>query len=342
MSHPATTAKLRGALRAPWSVVHRFIGARARRWARRRQGADPPQLRLESRRIYILPTAAGLVYAAMLAVMLAGSMNYNNNLGFALTFLLAALGIVSIYHTHRTLVGLRVGYLGAEPVFAGEALQLRFTLGNEEPRPREDISLHWSEGPEICTTMPGDDSRIISLPLATTHRGPMMLPPLHLASRTPLGLSCAWAWVHLQERPLVYPRPASRVAVRSLVHPAASIDGRGTGGDDDFAGLRPWTSSDSPRHIAWKSYARSGELLIRHFRGGHDEQKLWFDWAALPPGDVETRISLLTRLVIDAFEAREHWGLAVPGHRLGPDGGREHLHRCLRCLATLALPAQEP
>lgn len=342
MSHPATTAGLHGVLRAPWHAARRSIATRAQHWAYRRQGADPRQLTLESRRIYILPTGAGLVYAIMMAVMLAGAMNYNNNLAFALTFLLAALGIVSIFHTHRSLAGLQLGYLDAEPVFAGEDLQVRFTLGNEDLRPREDLSLDWNGGPGIRTTVPAGDSRMVSLPLTTTRRGPVSLPPLRLSSHGPLGLTRAWTWIHLQEGPLAYPRPARRAEVRSLWQPAATLEGRGCGGDDDFAGLRPWQSSDPPRRIAWKRYARSGELLVGQFRGGREEQRLWFDWDALPPGDVETRISLLTRLVIDAFEAGGYWGLVVPGHRLGPDGGRKHLHRCLRCLATAALPVPEP
>ena len=35
--------------------------------------------------------------------MLLGAMNYNNNLGFALTFLLAGVGIVSMHHCHHNL-----------------------------------------------------------------------------------------------------------------------------------------------------------------------------------------------------------------------------------------------
>ena len=100
-------------MRSPWVFIRESIGERTRRWARRRHGQDPPQLILASQRIYILPTPSGLVYAVLLATMLAGSMNYNNNLAFALTFLLAGIGIVAIYHTHRTLSGLRVQYLGA-------------------------------------------------------------------------------------------------------------------------------------------------------------------------------------------------------------------------------------
>lgn len=337
MSPSATIAGLHDTLCLPWTWLRRQIAGQTLRWARRRQGTDPSQITLQSRRIYILPTGAGLLYAIMLLVMLAAAMNYNNNLGFALTFVLAALGIVSIHHTHRNLAGLHLGHLGAAPVFAGEALAVRFALDNDDRRPREELSLQWSEGTAATITVPPGASRIITVPLVTTRRGPMELPPLRISSRAPLGLTRAWAWVHPGERPLVYPRPADRTAVAA---PSASVgECASRSGGDDFAGLRAWQNADSLRHIAWKHYARSDELLVHQFHGGETRQILWFDWDSMPSLEVETRASLLTRLVIDACAAGATWGLALPGTRCGPATGDDHLRRCLRGLATVALPA---
>jgi len=326
-------------MRSPWVLIRNSIGERTRRWARRRHGQDPPQLMLASQRIYILPTPSGLVYGVMVATMLAGSMNYNNNLAFALTFLLAGIGIVTIYHTHRTLSGLRLQYLGAEPVFAGDPLQVRFSLVNESRQPREEILLDWDGSSEIPGGVPALDTRIVGLPLATRRRGPMTLPGLRLASRAPLGLMRAWAWVHMEPRPLVYPRPAPVRVPAMRPETATPADGLRHQGDDDFAGLRDYQIGDSPRRIAWKSYARTGALLVREYRGGSNEELVWIDWDALPASDVETRVARLTRLVIDAFEDGRSWGLRVPGTRIEPASGRDQLHRCLRCLAMAGLPA---
>lgn len=325
----------------PWNAIRRGIAARARRWALRRQGRDPGQLMLASRRIYILPTPSGLVFGVMVATMLAGAMNYNNNLAFALTFLLAGVGIVTIYHTHRTLTGLRVHYLGAEPVFAGEVLQVRIALANDQLRPREEIFLDWEDASPVPGGVAPMTSRVVRLPLATTRRGPMPLPGLRIATRAPLGLTRAWAWVHMDPRPLVWPRPAAS----SPVLPQPDGNQRPTGeqqrGDDDFAGLRGYQPGDSPRRIAWKSFARTAELLVRDYRGGSPEQRLWIDWDALPPSDVETRVARLTRMVLDAAASGRSWGLKIPGTRIEPASGSEHLHRCLRCLALAGLPPRQ-
>jgi uncharacterized protein (DUF58 family) len=327
-------------MRSPWRHVRGLALERARRWALGRQGHDPPALTLASPRIYILPTAAGFVYAAMLATMLAGSMNYNNNLAFALTFLLAGVGIVAIYHTHRTLAGLHLQYLGAEPVFAGDHLQVRFALTNESAKPREEIFLDWSGGAEVPGGLAPLHSRTVVLPLATATRGLVPLPALRLATRAPLGLMRAWAWVHLEVRPVVYPRPAHDAVAPARPESDAPASGSAQRGDDDFAGLRSYQPGDSPRRIAWKSYARSGELLVREYGSGRADDLVWIDWDALAGRDTETRIAQLARLVVDAFEDGLRWGLRLPGARLGPGQGRDHLHVCLRALATFAPPGQ--
>jgi uncharacterized protein (DUF58 family) len=326
-------------MRSPWLVIDQAIGERTRRWARRRHGREASQLTLASQRIYILPTSAGLVYAAMAATMLAGSMNYSNNLAFGLTFLLASIGIVTIYQTHGMLSGLRVQYLGAEPVFAGDPLQVRFALVNESEQPREEIVLDWEGCAEIPGGVPALDSRTVRLSLPTQRRGPRPLPGLRVSCRAPLGLMRAWAWVHLEACPLVYPRPS--LARVPAAHPEtpAPAPGFRYRAQEDFAGLRAYQIGDSPRHIAWKSYAKTGVLLVRDYRGGSNLEPMWIDWDALPASDVETRVARLTRLVIEAFEEDRSWGLRVPGVCIDPAGGREHLHRCLRCLATTGLSA---
>ena len=99
------------------------VTRRVERWARRRQGEDAATVTLTARRTYILPTGVGLVYAMMTFTMLLGSMNYNNNLSFVLTFFLVGLGFVAMHQCQRNLVGLEVRYAGVDPVFAGGVAQ---------------------------------------------------------------------------------------------------------------------------------------------------------------------------------------------------------------------------
>jgi hypothetical protein len=60
---------------------------------------------LGQRNIYILPTVSRLAFALTLVVMLLASINYQLNLGYVLTFLLAGAALVSMHLTHGTCAG---------------------------------------------------------------------------------------------------------------------------------------------------------------------------------------------------------------------------------------------
>ena len=74
--------------------------------ANRIWGFTPPEsgtIVLVHRRVYILPTQLGWLFALTLAILLVGSINYALSLGFALTFLLAGMGLAGMAHTARNL-----------------------------------------------------------------------------------------------------------------------------------------------------------------------------------------------------------------------------------------------
>ncbi|MGA8204984.1 MAG: DUF58 domain-containing protein, partial [Woeseiaceae bacterium] len=108
---------------------------------------------------------------------------------------------------------------------------------------------------------------------------------------------------------------------------------------EDFAGLRRFHDGDSPRHVAWKAYARSGQLLSKRFAGA-DTSSQWFDVDAVPAPDLEARLSILTRWVLDADRSREDYGLRLGASRLGPAHGDAHRRRCLEALALYGLDAE--
>src|SRR3954470_2560511 len=88
-------------------------------WQQRLPRSDT--LLLTQRNIYILPTRAGLMFGLTLIVLLVASINYQLNLGYVLTFLLAGSGVVSMHLTHATLRGLTLHLKPLQPVFANEA-----------------------------------------------------------------------------------------------------------------------------------------------------------------------------------------------------------------------------
>ena len=293
---------------------------------------------LTQRRIFILPTGAGLLYAAVLCAMLIGTINYNLSLGHALVFLLAGLGLVAMVHTFRNLLGLRIAPGRAEPVFAGETAH--FTLYVENPRrhARRALELAIGGNPPVVQDVPADERASIVLPCAAIRRGRLDPGRVTLGSRYPLGLFRAWSYPHPPLSCLVYPKPLA-----APLPPAASgretAGRRGNGGQEDFSGLRERQPNESPRHIAWKAVARDFEhrpLLVKQFDGGAAEA-LWLDWEATPHhGDMEMRLSLLTGWVLAAEREQYRYGLRLPGRVIAPDCGPLHRDACLEALALHA------
>lgn len=313
------------------AVSERFI-----RWALRVKPPEPTLIRFGQRRVYVLPTRAGVLYAMSLLVMLTGAINYNLSLGYALVFLLAGLGITAILQTFRNLAGLSLTLGLPEPVFAGDPARFPVFLHNDTPRQRTLIRLAAAGQTPVTADIPAHDTTRILLPVATTRRGWCELPRITPDTVWPLGLIRAWAYAAPAGRCLVYPHPADAVPPAPTFGDPAGGKLSSDGGDEDFAGLRRHQPSDPPHHVAWKTAARQGSetpLQTKQFSGSATPV-LWFDWKSLPPHlDTEMRLSILTRWVLDADAAGHAWGLRLPGRQLGRAHGPAHLHACLQALA---------
>lgn len=318
-------ARLAGRLRTA-------LEARTQAWIRRRQGLDSDPVRLDRRRIYILPTPLGVAYAAMVFAMVLGGMNYGNNLGLALAFLLASLGIVAMHHCHGTLSGLALRLAATESAFVGTELRFRFTLESHARTPRPRIELGFGRQAASIVDVPSAGSAVGELALAAQRRGRVPLERFVVATRHPLGLFRAWAVVHGEYAAIAWPAPAPR----GRTPPGVATDTGGAQdharGDADFAGLRPYQAGDSQRRIAWKAYARGQGLHTKQY-AGTDVVSHLFDWDSLPALGTEARLEQLCRWVLDAHERGEAFGLRLPGQAIEPNLGTAHRERCLTALA---------
>src|SRR2546423_14852974 len=102
-------------------------------WIFRAAAPEAPPVTLVQRRIFILPTRQGYVFALTLLVMLVASINYQLSLGFILTFLLASMAGVAMLHTWRNLAHLKLRPGRCDPVFAGDGGH--FSITGDTPAP---------------------------------------------------------------------------------------------------------------------------------------------------------------------------------------------------------------
>ena len=299
-------------------------------------GFTPPErgtVTLVHRRVYIVPTQLGWLFALTLAILLVGSINYALSLGFALTFLLAGMGLAGMVHTARNLARMAVSVGRAEPVFAGEAAQFRLYLDARAAFDRPAIlARHLRSRSQMVLDVPAAGLAEVVLAVPAPARGWLPLGRVMLETRFPLGIFRAWSYVEPDARCLVYPRPE-----RSMLPAPAAESSRGalrspTPGNDDYSGLRAYQLSDSPRHVAWKAVARSEDMLTKQFTG-EAAAELWLDWARLPQFHVEQRLSRLAGWVLEAERSGAQYGLRLPGVEIAPGRGELQRAACLQALA---------
>ncbi|MDH3526174.1 MAG: DUF58 domain-containing protein [Gammaproteobacteria bacterium] len=307
------------------------------RWQRftRGLGVESGPVRLDRSRVFILPTASGLLFAVMLLVMLFGAINYNNSMAHLFTFLVGSMAMVSILHTYRNLVRLSFSAGKTTAVFAGQRAGFEILVTNPGASPRYGIRLQCRGQPAVSIDLQGQHTTTTTLYRDTRRRGVLPLGRWTVSTRYPLGLFRAWAHLELQAQCLVYPRPAAeRPLMQSPAYKPHQFGDRGRG-VDDFAGFRPYRPGDSPRHVLWKAAAREQPLLVKQF-GGDRADEVWLDWESLPGMDTEARLSQLCRWVLDAHRNQQAWGLRLPGLEIAIASGNRHKHRCLEALARFA------
>ena len=312
--------------------------ARLRQWWQGRLTAADAVL-LTQRNVYILPTRAGLMLALTLGVLLIASINYQLNLGYLFTFLLAGCAAAGVWVGHGTLRGLGLKLLPPQPVFVGQPAFLDVRLSSARAAPRHAIGLAvMGAGREDArwawADVPARGEAALQTSFCPARRGLHAAPLLVVQTLFPLGAFRIWTVWKPAAQVLAWPAPEVNAPplpvgeARAGAGQAASRE-RAPG---EFDGVRPWQRGDTLRQVVWKKFAKSGELVSRDAQ--HlQRQQLWLDFARTGAPDAESRLSRLAAWVLAADARQLEYGLRLPGLEIEPDSGAAHKLRCLRALA---------
>jgi uncharacterized protein (DUF58 family) len=314
------------------------VRARFRAWINARQPRNDT-LQLTQRNVYILPTRAGWMFGATLLVLLIASVNYQLNLGYVLTFLLAGSGVVSMHLTHATLRGLTLHLKPVAPVFAGDPAVLDVVLTSPGAA-RFGIGLKVYGAPEDTLTwidVPALGQAHAQVSFVPPRRGRHEAPTLGAETRFPLGLFRVWTVWRPAAQLLVYPQPerppAALPAARAV--PGGPTQSRSADGGE-VEGVRAYRRGDPLKLIAWKKAAKtldSGGDLVSRDTSASAHQELWLDWQACGTLAPEERLSRLTAWTLAAHRAGADYGLHLPGVDIAPADGDMQRRQCLEALA---------
>lgn len=284
---------------------------------------------------FVRPTRSFVGLLCALAAIWYAASSQSNAASYLLFFALTAVFLVSIPHTLVNLSGLRATTEAAKPTFAGQEVCLPVAIINESRIKRRGIVMRI---PQVTTVservdeLPASNTARLTLRFPAQRRGEHQVEQVRLTSAYPLGFVCAGRSLPVAQHFLVYPKPAGNPSLpRGQAHSAKQSQNE-IGEGDDFAGVRSYVPGESQRHIDWKAVARGQAMMTKQFAieaGG----AFYLDYATVPFGDVEERLSQLTLWVIEAERARQPYGLRLPALDVRPGLGDAHFHRCLRELA---------
>ncbi len=323
----------------------RHLQTRFRHWLQSRLTPCDVML-LNQRNVYILPTRPGLMLAATLLVLLVTSINYQLNLGYLLTFLLAGSTLVGMHLCHGTLRGMSLQLQPVEPGFQGASSTLTVNLVSTRKRVRHGIAMRMLDGSQwVWADVPSQGRATVHVAFKPAHRGLVPIPALTAETRFPLGTFRVWTVWRPASRLLVYPAPEAHPPPlpegRPLAGAAASAQARQASGE--FDGVRAYQRGDPLKLVVWKKLAKADEMVSRDT---HQTQRheWWLDLAetGLPVAasgagpTLELALSRLCAWVLQADRMGVDFGLRLGAQEISPANGEAHKRRCLEALARYA------
>jgi uncharacterized protein (DUF58 family) len=284
-------------------------------------------------------TGAGWGFAALVLCGFLMSVNFSNNLIFAMTFLLVGIALVGWYHTRVNVRGLALADWRAAPVFAGQNAVYGIPVSNRSGSGRHGLrafSAGAADGGEIHLG-PGEEA-VLRLERPAPARG--LLKPVSATVRSCFPLGIFEGRMATKDLPecLVYPKP---VGDQPLPDRAPGSQAHLTAESGTYTDLRRYAPGDPLSRISWKAFARFDELYTKEFDGAQGQPALWLRWSEVRAAGVEQKLSQLCRWALDLHQQNREFALELPGIIIETGSEEEHLGRCLRALALFGETGKE-
>ena len=280
----------------------------------------------------------GLLLVCLLLWVMA--VNYQVNVAYVLVFWLLGVLLAGVLMCWRQLLGLSIQADTESECFAGEApvvvlragmrgryrrwLWLR--LGQHQPERADD----WQPWPLAAAA-----DTPLNWVLPPQPRGFLLVPPLRCVSMAPFGVVLAESLWQYNGNAVVYPAPiAHELPTPAHRGDTASRHRRTVASGDDLAYLQEHDPGVSLQHVAWKQFAKTGQLLDKRFEDGVASiRQDWISYRDYPPHTPKEQLAgLLCHRVLQAEQQHHAYTLELPQQTIAPCSGQRTL-----CLTALGL-----
>ena len=297
--------------------------------------APQDSITLTQRNVYILPTGPGFMLAVTLLVLLVASINYQLNLGYLLTFLLAGSAVVGMHLGHATLRGITMNLVAPDAQFAGSNAIIGINIQSNRRTVRHGIGLavvgteHW-----VWTDVAAHGSSTVHVSFKPARRGLHRVPTLSAETRFPLGTFRVWTVWRPAAQVLVYPAPEPHPPPLPTGQPraggsAATLHRHATA---EYDGVRAYRRGDPLKLVVWKKAAQTDQLVSRDAQQAQ-RFELWLDQRHTGVTQTEQQLSRLCAWVLQTDRQGLDYGLRLGALEISPGTGDAHKKRCLQALA---------
>ncbi len=295
---------------------------------------ESKQITLNIRRIFVIPTKVSLGLLVTLGVLFLMAINFQNSLIYALTFWLLALIVISIFFTYRNLAGVTIKAIQSHACFAGEKAVFEIEVRCPENQKKSAISLGWKDQDVAQVNLQNHHTVRIKLSHDTKKRGLFKPDKISIFTVYPVGLVVAWSYAMLDMESIIYPKPLLQDTAENQQSKSddAEAGKEIARGSTDFSGIREYQAGDSPKHIHWGAYAKTGKAYTKTFVD-YANQELWLDWDSLAITGIELKLSHLSAKILQYHQEQQVYGLKIPGKTIPPATGEAHKTMCLTALA---------
>lgn len=296
----------------------------------------------KNKKIYIIPNRFGHLYLLVIIIMVLTGATYSNNLIYLLGFFLFSVFASGMVQTHSNLNGTDADVLSIEDAFADQPVTIHLKVINETKKTKQTLRLQMAdkkyrdEVPAKADIVESHKSVSCRLTMRPHTRGCYQLGKLKLYTNYPVGLFESWMYLKFDKKYYIYPRPIDHVGdqYRLFGDEKDKIKGANLARqtDTDFREHRVYRPGEPYRHVDWKAFARSRDLLVKTFEGDSGVQKI-FVYDDLKSLDPEKRLEQLSFWISESMKNEEGFQLVLPHFRSSMGDGVQHAKFCLRALA---------
>ncbi|WP_245911076.1 DUF58 domain-containing protein [Neisseria iguanae] len=288
----------------------------------------PPVLPDEAaawRKLRIRPTRLGLGLAVMVALLWLVGLNYQANLAYVAAFWLLGFIIIGTMQNVNQLLGLRLVWLMPAEIFVGVPTVL--TLQTEGKLRRRWLWVKADNQDSWQEWRVSDSRSSVELPLEAHLRGYVRLPEWRIASTAPFGICTVEAVWQGQSDKVAFPAPVAHDAPYAFhadeICEACAVFARSS---DDLSHLQLHTDGTSWQHIAWKAYAKTGQMLDKRFEAQDQGSSHIISYRDYPQGaGVDALAGWLCFRVLEAERSGARYELELPNQNIVPQKGQREM-----------------